>query len=174
MNHDDISPSAPSDEVRRMLLSGDVAGASRLLGTPYMLSGVVVGGKRIGKKIGFPTANLRLRHPSNIVPLQGVYATLAYLGDDGRAMPAMTNIGFRPTFDGDGMTIETHIFGLDRDIYGVSLTVAFIERIRPEQRFADIAELVGQLHNDARHCYNIIKVYGARVGIELLAEGDEL
>lgn len=132
-----------STEVRRLLKEGNVEDAARLLGRPYALSGTVESGKQLGRRLGFPTANLRLSDPRQLVPMGGVYATTAL------DRPAMTNIGTRPTVDNTGeTTIETHIIGCDKDLYGSPLTVSFRHRIRPERRFNSPEDLAAQLQSD--------------------------
>lgn len=132
-----------STRIRTLLTQGNVEEAARLLGRPYSLIGTVESGKQLGRSLGFPTANLRLADPRQLVPMAGVYATTA-LGH-----PAMTNIGTRPTVDTEGTTtIETHIIGCNKDLYGSRLTVDFRHRIRPERRFNSPEELAAQLRAD--------------------------
>lgn len=132
-----------STEIRRLVAAGDVAEAAALLGHPYAIEGTVEAGKQLGRTIGFPTANLRLADPRQLIPHGGVYATSA-LG-----YPAMTNIGSRPTVDTAGApTIETHIIGLDADLYGEPLAIAFHRRLRDERRFPTIDDLRSQLAVD--------------------------
>ncbi len=132
-----------STRIRTLLTQGNVEEAARLLGRPYSLVGTVESGKQLGRSLGFPTANLRLADQRQLVPMAGVYATTA-LGH-----PAMTNIGTRPTVDTAGTTtIETHIIGCNKDLYGSRLTVDFRHRIRPERRFNSLEELAAQLRAD--------------------------
>ena len=130
------------------LIAGDVAGAMRMLGRPYMLSGIVVGGQRKGRELGFPTANMSLSGIKKIIPRRGVYATEASIGTLGKRYSAMTNIGMRPTFDGNSMTVETHLFDFSEDIYGENLYVSFVCHVRDERRFESVADLVSQLQAD--------------------------
>ncbi len=130
------------------LIAGDVAGAMRMLGRPYMLSGIVVGGQRKGRELGFPTANMSLSGIQKIIPRRGVYATEASIGTQEHRYAAMTNIGMRPTFDGNSMTVETHLFDFSEDIYGEKLYVSFVCHVRDERRFESVADLVSQLQAD--------------------------
>ncbi len=132
-----------STEIRKLISAGEVAEAARLLGRPYTIEGTVEEGKQLGRTIGFPTANLRLADPRQLIPQGGVYAT-STLGHN-----AMTNIGSRPTVDTSGNpTIETHIIGLEADLYGAPLTIAFRRRLRDEQRFPSVDALRRQLEAD--------------------------
>jgi len=135
-----------SSIVRRALLNGDVKLAATMLGYAYEMSGTVVTGNKIGRNIGFPTANLKLNDSHKLVPGQGVYATTVTV--DNSVYKAMTNIGYRPTIDADHLTIEANIFDFDQDIYGKEITLAFIERIRDEKRFASLGDLQLQLAED--------------------------
>ena len=149
------------------LTAGDVAGAMRMLGRPYMLSGIVVGGQRKGRELGFPTANMSFSGIQKIIPRRGVYATEASIGTQEHRYAAMTNIGMRPTFDGNSMTVETHLFDFSEEIYGEKLYVSFVSHVRDERRFESVADLVSQLQADeekirgkekshllAEFCYN--------------------
>lgn len=135
-----------SSVVRRALLDGDVSLASTMLGYAYEMTGTVVAGNKIGRNIGFPTANLDLNNNHKLVPGQGVYATLVKIGDS--VYKAMTNIGYRPTIDADRLTIEANIFDFNEEIYDKEITLSFIERIRDEKRFASLGDLQLQLASD--------------------------
>jgi len=135
-----------SSVVRRALLDGDVRLASTMLGYAYEMTGTVVAGNKIGRNIGFPTANLDLNNNHKLVPGQGVYATLVKIS--GSVYKSMTNIGYRPTIDADRLTIEANIFGFNEDIYDKEITLSFIERIRDEKRFASLGDLQLQLASD--------------------------
>jgi len=140
------SNSVSSSSVRRALLDGDVHLASSLLGYVYSLTGSVVTGNKIGRNIGFPTANLKPESDHKLIPGQGVYASLVTI--NGLVYKGMTNIGYRPTIDADHLTIEVNIFNFNQDIYGLDITLSFVERIRSERRFASLGELQLQLAND--------------------------
>lgn len=142
-----------STRIRQALENGDTALAARLLGRPYRLHGVVVTGDRIGRTIGFPTANMKLYEPLMCVPKNGVYATVVSFFPESTAQPSllrgMTNIGVRPTVsERSALTIETYIFDFDEMIYGLDITVEFHERIRDERKFASLQELREQLLAD--------------------------
>lgn len=139
-----------SSKVRRMLERGDVLQAAQCLGRPYELSGVVVSGEHIGTALGFPTANLQLTDSEKLIPSPGVYAVNVCVGQSAEVWHGMMNIGSRPTFGGDHMTLETHIFHFDGNLYGQSLTIRFIERLRAERKFDSREALVAQLAADAR------------------------
>ncbi len=144
-----------STRIRTALEAGDVALASRLLGRPYRLHGVVVPGNRLGRTIGFPTANIKLYEPLMLVPRNGVYKTAVFTAN-GSSYTGMTNIGVRPTVsDQKVLTIETYIFDFDEMIYGLDLTVDFISRIRDERKFASLQDLRLQLTADAAQVSSI-------------------
>jgi riboflavin kinase/FMN adenylyltransferase len=134
-----------STRIRRLLTEGRVDEASALLGRHYAVTGLVVTGQQRGRLLGFPTANLSTAN--DLVPMPGVYATLVSV--DGQTFRAVTNIGTRPTF-GDTVTttIESHLLDATLDLYGQPLTVAFVQRLRDEQRFADVEALRGQIAAD--------------------------
>jgi len=135
-----------SSMVRRALLDGNVKLAETMLGYAYEMTGNVVEGNKIGRNIGYPTANLKPTDSHKLVPGQGVYATLVRVNDI--LYKAMTNIGYRPTIDADRLTIEANIFDFGQDLYGKEITLLFIERIRDEKRFASLGDLQLQLADD--------------------------
>lgn len=138
-----------SSIVRRQLEDGDVASAAGSLGRPYRIAGTVVAGKQLGRKIGFPTANLRPLDPRQLIPASGVYACVATMSD-GHRYKAMVNIGVRPTVDSSGQpTIEAHLLDFTGDLYNRPLTLDFIARIRSEQRFPSLEALAARLRQDA-------------------------
>ena len=122
-----------------------------MLGYRYMLHGVVVSGNHMGRKLGFPTANMQLYEPLKQLPGGGVYASeVSVLG---RNYLGLTNIGTRPTVGGTGtLTIETNIFDFDEDIYGLDLRIRFIRKIRDERRFPSLDALKAQLAADREAC----------------------
>ena len=133
--------------IRSLIASGEVREASGLLGYRYPLEGVVVPGARVGRSIGYPTANISLCEPLKLVPAGGVY--LVAVEVLGKSYRGICNIGTRPTLsDGRGKTIETHILDFNEDIYGICITVTFLERLRDERRFPSLAELTAQLARD--------------------------
>lgn len=134
--------------IRTSLEEGDVMLASALLGKPYALAGTVVQGNHLGRTIGFPTANIAVDEPLLLIPCSGVYRCSVVVR--GVVYEGMTNVGTRPTVGGSGpLTVETHIFDFDETIYGESISVAFLERIRDERRFPTLDALRTQLQADA-------------------------
>jgi riboflavin kinase/FMN adenylyltransferase len=131
-----------SSHIRSLIASGEVARAARLLGAPFQLRGVVVGGDERGRKLGFPTANL-VPDPTLVCPGHGVYACLA----NGR--PAAVNVGVRPTFtSGRGVLIEAFLIDFDGDLYGTELQLRFLEKLRGERRFDSVDALVAAMGDD--------------------------
>lgn len=136
-----------STRIRAAVASGDVESVARMLGRGYSLYGVVVAGNQLGRTIGFPTANMQLYEPLKLVPANGVYEV--DVEAVGRTFKGMCNIGVRPTVgSGGAVTIETNIFGLEEDIYGLDIRVTFRRRIREERKFGSIFELKAQLEQD--------------------------
>jgi riboflavin kinase/FMN adenylyltransferase len=134
-----------STRIRTAVERGEMELAAAMLGRQYSLAGRVVKNRRIGSRIGFPTANIEA-DPTRVMPPDGVYATCAYV--EGTAYRAVTNIGNNPTVNGDRRTIETHIIDFDADIYGRELTVAFRFMIRGEITFDGIGGLKEQIAKD--------------------------
>ena len=146
-----------STQIRRALFAGDVALAERMLGYRYGLHGVVVAGNRIGRTIGFPTANMQLYEPLKLVPADGVYAVRVRVL--GQTWQGVCNIGLRPTVAAGGArTIETHILGFDQEIYGLDLDIEFCARLRDEQRFDSLEQLRQQLALDCKKAGEIVIV----------------
>jgi len=131
--------------VRKKLLEGDVGEAMTLLGRAYAIIGKVQSGNRRGSRIGIPTANL-LPPPGQVTPANGVYVTQVFW--NGRAHPAVTNIGVRPTVDGTTHLIETHILDWQGNLYGECIHVEFLERLREERKFPSLDALIAQIHAD--------------------------
>ena len=139
-----------STVIRKSLEEGKVEEATEMLGYGYSLTGVVVAGNRLGRTIGFPTANMRLYEPLKLVPGRGVYVVeVKVLGKTWRGM---TNVGLRPTVGGTFTTIETHILDFDEDIYGLPLTITFLRRLRDEIHFPSLDALKEQLSLDKAAC----------------------
>ena len=131
-----------STRIRALVAAGEIEAATRCLGAPFLLQGEVTEGDRRGRELGFPTANIV---PSDdlVCPGHGVYAAFA----DGR--PAAVNVGVRPMFDtGRGLLVEAHLIDFDGDLYGRTLRVAFIARLRGERRFESVDALIEQMHRD--------------------------
>ena len=139
-----------STKIRKFLEEGDISSATGMLGYGYSLKGVVVAGNRLGRTIGFPTANMKLYEPLKLVPGRGVYVVeVEVLGKKYRGM---TNVGLRPTVGGSSTTIETHILDFDEDIYGLPLRIAFLRRLRDEVHFPSLEALKEQLERDREAC----------------------
>ncbi len=148
VNAPDSDMPISSTLIRTALEEGDAQLAAELLGRPYEIDGVVVTGNRLGRTIGFPTANMAIDEPLLLIPCGGVYRSSVVV--KGVAYDGMTNIGTRPTVGGSGtLTVETHIFDFDEMIYGERISVAFLERIRAERRFPSLDALRAQLRADA-------------------------
>jgi len=136
-----------STRIRRLVAEGRVDEAGALLGHHYAIDGVVVEGAKRGRDIGFPTANLATEN--DLLPPHGVYATTVSL--DGTVYPSVTNIGQRPTFgDQKATTVESHLIGRSMDLYGKTLRLAFVQRLRDERKFPDIETLQDQIAADVR------------------------
>jgi riboflavin kinase/FMN adenylyltransferase len=148
-----------SSTIREALVEGDVQTAAALLGRPYSIAGEVVHGDQRGRTIGFPTANMRV-WDEQMIPANGVYAGLVTL--KGERFMSVTNIGQRPTFNGTDLRIEAHLLDFDRDIYGETLRLEFIARLRGEQKFAGLDALVAQIHTDAAQGREILTPLFAR------------
>ncbi len=135
-----------STKIRKALLSGDVELGNEYLGRAFGLTATVVEGNKIGRKIGFPTANLVVQDRHKLIPADGVYAVNVMFG--GRRYGGMLNIGFRPSVAGDTRVMEVHIFDFDMMIYNEVLTVKFLRRIREEIKFDSLEALKAQLSKD--------------------------
>ena len=144
-----------STKIREKVENGEVETAAQMLGYGYSLHGVVVAGNRLGRTIGFPTANMQLYEPLKLVPGNGVY--FVRVKTLGRDFYGMCNIGLRPTIGtGNARTIETNIFGFDEDIYGLDMDITFVSKIRDEIRFDSLDGLKKQLENDREACLALI------------------
>ena len=137
-----------STKIRNALKAGDVETASIYLCYDYCLSGEVVHGKKLGRTIGYPTANLELDEPLKLVPATGVYLSQVRVG--GRSFYGMTNVG---------ANLETHIFDFDEEIYGETITVSFMKRVRDENSFESMGELQAQLRDDEHYCKKLLSLH---------------
>ena len=143
-----------STYIRQQIENGNMATAVKFLGHPYLLTGTVVPGKQLGRKLGIPTANLLL--PQGLtIPKFGVYACRCIVDD--AAYAAVTNIGTRPTVAGEGITVEPWILNYSGDLYGREITLEFHYFLRPEQKFADLEALKSQIHGDADQTLAILQ-----------------
>lgn len=147
---------ASSSHVRELILEGRVGAARRLLGRPFDLDGRVVRGAGRGQGIGFPTANVDTLN--ELRPAPGVYVIRVRFQDeaDGPWRPGVANIGVKPTFGGTEVTIEAHLLDFQGDLYGRELRVRFLDRLRSEQRFGSVAELVGQIGRDVEAARTVL------------------
>ncbi len=143
---DDSHKIIRSSQIRDHVTQGMMDEVRDWLGRGYAIVGEVVHGQKRGRTIGFPTANVEV-WSEQIIPANGVYAGWAKIGDE--VFKAVTNVGVRPTFDGDNVTVEAHLLDFNRDIYGRQLEVTFEMRLRPEKKFNGIEELVAQIQSDA-------------------------
>jgi riboflavin kinase / FMN adenylyltransferase len=143
-----------SSRIREKLLGGKVEEAAVVLGRPFRLEGVVVKGEGRGKKIGFPTANIQV-HADLIVPQKGVYITRTVY--NGMTYQSITNIGNNPTFkDSHLVHIETNLFDFDTDIYGETIEIEFLQKVRDEKKFATVNELIEQIRRDVQEAKSFL------------------
>ena len=150
-----------SSAVRKAVKSGDINKAISLLGHRPELEGRVAPGFNVGHEIGFPTANLQVS-PRAVMPAPGVYAALAFIEDATEGLPAMVNIGYRPTFKGTAkesrhLTVEAHIIGSDMELYGKNVRLEWVGRLRDERKFGSVEELIAQLQRDREETLGSIK-----------------
>lgn len=144
---DDVAVS--STKIRNALHEGLLKTANNYLGYNYMVSGIVVNGKKLGGKIGFPTANINVKESYKLIPKTGVYVVKTTI--NGLVYNGMLNIGYRPTVDGKHQTIEAHLFDFDGDLYGKSLEIEFLYFLRDEQKFDSVDDLILQLKKDKQN-----------------------
>lgn len=145
-----------STSIRKELLDGNVKKAFNMLSRPYMLSGKVIDGKKLGRTIGFPTANLEI-NKEKVIPKKGVYYTNVKI--DEKTFKGITSVGNNPTVNGQELTLETYILNFNEDIYGKEIKVYFIDRIRDEIKFNNINELVAQLKKDKKFAEEKSEMY---------------
>ncbi len=144
-----------STKIRRALNEGKIKVANTLLGYEYSITGIVVSGQKIGRTIGFPTANIDLEDEYKLVTANGVYACRVEY--EGKIYLGMGNIGLRPTVNHSDLTIEVNIFDFDKEIYGESITIFFVDRIRDEVKFENLEGLRAQLQKDKNTVTAILK-----------------
>jgi riboflavin kinase/FMN adenylyltransferase len=142
-----------SSGIRAALALGDFARAALWLGRPYAMRGRVRGGERLGRKLGFPTANLALERRRS--PVAGVFAVRVQ-GIGAQALPGVASLGTRPTVNGSEALLETHVFDFDGDLYGREIAVEFVAKLRDEARFASLEALTAQMHSDAAEARRIL------------------
>ncbi|WDV47747.1 bifunctional riboflavin kinase/FAD synthetase [Clostridiaceae bacterium M8S5] len=141
-----------STYIRKLIKDGNISTANILLGRNFTLRGKVLKGKTLGKKLGFPTANIKIN--KSIIPKLGVYKTRVLYNS--KEYNGITNIGLTPTFDGKELVVETHLLGFNEDIYGKDISVELIDFIRPEKKFKSKEELITQIRKDISNLSNII------------------
>ncbi|GAB5564780.1 MAG: bifunctional riboflavin kinase/FAD synthetase [Winogradskyella sp.] len=144
-----------STKIRNALYDGDVATANRYLGYYYFLTGTVNKGKGLGRTLNFPTANILVEETYKLIPHNGVYVVKSRIDD--KIVYGMMNIGTNPTVNGKNQSIEVHFFDVSENLYGKSLKIEFLQRLRDEQKFKDIEALKNQLVKDKTHSLRIIK-----------------
>lgn len=145
-----------STKIREALLSGNLKLANQMLGYPYLITGAVQSGNQLGRKIGFPTANIRPNDPLKLIPKEGVYAVIVNANDT--IYKGMLNIGFRPTIDTNNkQSIEVNIFDFENDLYNSGIEVALVSRLRDEKRFPSIEHLKEQLVIDKQNALEALK-----------------
>lgn len=137
---------ASSTRIRERLRAGDIPEAERLLNHPFLLAGTVVEGQKLGRTLGYPTANLALTY-RQVVPVDGIYAVQAVL-DDGQIVGGACSIGNRPTIEGAGRSIETYLLDFSADIYGRGMELRFVKRLREELKFDSLGALTAQIAID--------------------------
>ena len=144
------------DGMSQTLQEGKIKKANQYLGYLFTLRGTVVDGKRLGRKLGFPTANIEASDKHKIIPGYGVYAVLVEIHN--KKYKGMLNIGSRPTFNNnaDNRSIEVNIFDFADEVYGHEITLQFVDKIREEQKFDGIESLIAQLHNDKEMAQKIL------------------
>jgi riboflavin kinase/FMN adenylyltransferase len=148
---DEISVS--STRIRKALEEGDVKQAAKYLGRDYIVSGTVVKGKQLGRTIGFPTANIKIGDTNKQIPADGVYAVKVFINN--RTILGMLNCGVRPTVDGLTHAVEVHLFDFNEDLYNITFTVAFVDKLRNEIKFENLQALTNQLEKDKLHALAI-------------------
>ena len=142
-----------SSLIRETLLQGRISDSRKLLGYDYFIDGVVVNGFKVGRKLGYPTANIEVP-TEKLIPCDGVYVVKAEL--EGRMFGGMLNIGWRPTFNGNRRTIEVNLFDFDGNIYSEHITLRFIDFLRPEQKFESPEALIRQLAIDEQKAREVL------------------
>jgi riboflavin kinase/FMN adenylyltransferase len=149
------SVSVSSTRIRVAITNGNMAVANEFLGYDYLLSGKIIQGKQLGRTIGFPTANLKIKENYKLIPKIGVYIVKSILQE--KTVFGIMNIGLNPTVNGEDLSIEVHFLDFDSDIYDTEITVSVIERIRDEQKFTSIDILKSQIQKDKNFAISYIE-----------------
>ncbi|MBN2613600.1 MAG: bifunctional riboflavin kinase/FAD synthetase [Bacteroidales bacterium] len=146
-----------SSEIRNLISNGNIDAANRLLGYKYPFEGSVVEGKKLGRQLGYPTANIQAKSENKLVPAKGVYA--AFIEIEGLLYKGMLNIGYRPTIARQvhRLTIEMHIFNFNQNIYGKDVKILFVEKLRDEKKFQNADELKWQLMKDKKTSISVFE-----------------
>jgi riboflavin kinase/FMN adenylyltransferase len=152
--HDIDEVSVSSTRIRKALNEGDVKQAAKYLGKYYVISGMVIKGRQLGRTIGFPTANIKVDNINKQIPADGVYAVKVFINS--RTILGMLNIGVRPTVDGLTHAVEVHLFDFNEDLYNTTLSVAFVDKLRNEMKFENLQALTNQLESDKLHALAIL------------------
>ena len=146
------SVSVSSTKIRKAIEVGDMEKANKYLGYNYLLTGEIVTGQGIGRKINFPTVNLHIKEDYKLIPNKGVYIVRANFNDE--SVFGIMNIGFRPTVGGKGQTIEIHLLDFNKDLYGSNMQIEVLMRLRDEKKFESIEELSAQIRQDEKSARN--------------------
>lgn len=153
--HEIDSINVSSSKIRKALEAGDIQTANTFLGYDYFMSGTVIHGKKLGRTLGYPTANIEISDETKLIPKIGVYAVTVNL--EGSSYKGMMNIGYNPTTDTDNkIKTELHIFNFDNNIYGCTLTLQTKARLRDEKKFDSLNDLTEQLHKDKKHALSVL------------------
>lgn len=147
--------SVSSTKIRKALSQGNMALANQYLGYNYFLTGIVAEGKRLGRTIGFPTANLKIKEDYKLIPTNGVYIIESTI--DQKTIFGIMNIGYNPTVGGEHLSIEIHYLDFDADLYGQELSVSILHYLRPEQKFDSIESLKTQIEKDRNNAISYLK-----------------
>lgn len=153
---DEVSVS--STKIRNALLEGNIEKANNYLGYPYFINGIVAEGKKLGRTINFPTANIEVKEDYKLIPANGVYVVSSVI--DGKTVQGMMNIGTRPTVNGIGRTIEVHYHDFNADLYGREIKVSIHQRLRDEVKFESVDALKQQLEKDRQQSLDYFKSTG--------------
>ena len=149
--------SVSSTKIRNALLEGNMALANEYLGYEYVLTGIIIKGKQLGRTIGFPTANLKIEENYKLIPQNGVYIVKSIINE--QTVFGMMNIGFNPTVDGQKQSIEIHYFDFNADLYNQKISISILHRIRSEQKFESVELLKEQLEKDKKTTLNYLNKF---------------
>lgn len=147
-----------STNIRKLLAEGQIKKATALLGRNYSVSGLVIKGEALGRKLGYPTLNVQPHSQYKLIPAAGIYATISRI--DNISFRSVTYIGERPTFSGAVQRIETHLFNFNQQVYGKEVEIEFVDYIRPDKKFADEKSLINQIKDDLRISLELLEKDG--------------